>query len=472
MRTKGFIFFLTLAMLMGIFPVNAMAFSDVDLSRVKFSTGKETLLFEFGNISIEGELKQEYPFTREDIDKIVGDTLRATGLTESDIKSANSKVEKARRATDFTQEDIERIKENIFVSMETVPAAGNVAALLRMIDGCMKSSSWDDIGTASADLLEKAMTAKVKETASGFVDRAGELGENVNKRFEWMENLTAIVTFSDMLADAQAHDRQKWQDIAAGAEAKRLLNDFYEVLEDKIENYKNKSDKAGWSIVFDEAMDNRRFTFFGVDDNDQYWYLNMTLKQINTNEYGSIAGDYEGEYTVTAEHIMTGFTSRADEALLHMDEIGDGIKKLLNTPEVNAELKATSKGSAYISRTISGSCKATIEESGNINLTLHEDKDETQVNITGVAAELKLSFDGSGVIKNEGTMPFQISADKEEIKISGMTYKMTGKSELPSGQNFNFSQTLGGGGAFTVGWDDNIWKPWNGTQKTLKFAGN
>jgi hypothetical protein len=168
---------------------------------------------------------------------------------------------------------------------------------------------------------------------------------------------------------------------------------------------------------------------------------------------------------------MTGFTSRADEALLHMDEIGDGIKKIMNSPGVKSNLKATSKGSAFISRTISGTCEATIEDSGNINLSLHEDKDETQISISGVAAELTLSYDGSGVIKNEGTMPFQISADKEEIRVSGLTYKMTGKSELAEGQSFNFSQTLGGGGEVTVGWDDNIWKPWNGTQQTLKLAG-
>lgn len=380
-------------------------------------------------------------------------------------------MEKARRATDFTQEDIERIKENILVSMETVPEAGNVAAILRMIDSCMKSSSWDDIDTASADLLEKGMTAKVKETASGFIDRAGELGENVNKRFEWMEIITSIVTFSDMLADAQSYDRQKWLDIAAGAGAKRLLNNFYEALQDKIENYKNKSDKAGWSIVFDEAMDMRTFSFFGVDDNKQYWYLNMKLKQINTNEYGSIAGDYEGEYTLSAEHEMTGFTSRANEALLHMNEIGDGIKKFMNSPSAKSEFKTTSKGSAFISRTISGSCNATIDESGNINLSLHQENDETSVNISGMAAELKISYDTSDMIKNSGTIPFQISANEEEIIVSGMTYKIKGKSELSPGQTFDFSTTLGGGWTVKAGWDDNIWKPWNGTQKKLKFKG-
>jgi len=453
-----------------VFPVDARAFSNIDLSRVKFSTGEEKLLFEFGNVSIEGKLQQEIPFTKEEIDKIVGETLQAKRLTELNIKEANDKVEKAHRASEFTKEDMERIKQNLLTTAEVSPVPEDPVTVFKVIDKYMSTSSWDDIGTASADLLEQSMTAKVKETASGFVDRAGELGKNVNLANEWMGTLNSIISFCEMLADEQTHSRQKWQDIADGAEAKRLLNDFYEALQDRIENYKNKSDKAGWSIVFDEAMDKRTFSFFGVDDNHQYWYLNMKLKQINTNEYGSIAGDYEGEYTISVEHEMTGFTSRADEALLHMDEIGEGIKKIMNRPGVKSNLKATSKGSAFISRTISGTCEATIDDSGNINLSLHEDKDKTQISISGIAAELTLSFDGSGVIKNEGTIPFQISADKEEIKVSGMTFKMTGKSELSSGQSFDFSQTLGGGGEITAGWDDNIWKPWNGTQKTLKFA--
>ncbi|NCC69066.1 MAG: hypothetical protein EOM14_12895 [Clostridia bacterium] len=334
----------------------------------------------------------------------------------------------------------------------------------------MSTTSWDDIGTASADLLEQSMTAKVKETASGFVDRAGELGENVNKRFEWMEMITSVVTFSDMLADAQTYDRQKWQDIAAGAEAKRLLNDFYEALQDGIENYKQKSDKAGWSIDFSQAVsDERVFTFFGVSGNYQYWYLDMLMSQKSTNEYGSVAGEYEGHFTIRAKNLMEGFQSNAGEAIKHMGAFGDGIQKFLNkNPE--SKLTTASAGSASVYRTISGSCQATVDESGNINLSLQQEQDETSVNISGMAAELKISYDTSGTIKNEGTMPLQISADEEEITVSGVTYKISGKSELTPGQSFDFSTTLGGGSVKT-GWDDNIWKPWNGTQKTLKFAG-
>ena len=88
-----------------------------------------------------------------------------------------------------------------------------------------------------------------------------------------------------------------------------------------------------------------------------------------------------------------------------------------------------------------------------------------------MAAELKISYETSGMIENEGTMPLYISADEEKITVSGMTYQIMGKAELPSGESFDFSKVLGGGGTVETGWDDTIWEPWDSTKKTLKFAG-
>lgn len=101
-RKKLSCFLLVLTMLVVIFPAEAMASSNIDLSRVKLSSGSEKLIFEFGDIQIEGEVRQKVPFTQAEIDKLVKETLKEQGLTELDIKEANDKVEKARRAADFT----------------------------------------------------------------------------------------------------------------------------------------------------------------------------------------------------------------------------------------------------------------------------------------------------------------------------------------------------------------------------------
>ncbi|NLT58149.1 MAG: hypothetical protein GXX99_04220 [Clostridiales bacterium] len=85
-------------------PVGAAAYSNVDLSRVEFSSGSEPLVFTFGDVQIDGELHQAFPFTEAEIEKLVREALEEAGLTELDIKEANAKVEKARRAATFTKE--------------------------------------------------------------------------------------------------------------------------------------------------------------------------------------------------------------------------------------------------------------------------------------------------------------------------------------------------------------------------------
>jgi hypothetical protein len=472
MRKKISCFLLAVAMLVIIYPAEARASSNIDLSRVKLSSGSKQLEFEFGGVKLEGEVRQKVPFTKAEIDRLVKEALKDAGLTELDIKEANDKVEKARRASDFTKEDIERIKQNLLTSMETVPAAGNAATLLGTIDKYMSSTSWDDIGTASADMLEQAMTEQVKETASGFVDRAGELGENVNLANEWIGALTSIVSFCDMLADEQAHDRQKWQDIADGAEAKRLLNSFYEALQDKIDRYKQKSDKAGWVIDFEQAMSRRVFTFFGAGNNYQYWYLDMNMEQKSTNEFGSIAGEYEGRYTIRAEQDMgEGFQKQTDVVFRHLDSkgvLGAGVKVIISQMSgagFPTSFKPGAAGEAYIDRTISGTCEATIAESGEITLSLHEDNDETMVNISGVTAELTSTIKRSNV-NAKMAITFELYASKEELMVRGTTTETSG---VAGGRGFGFSENLSGGSK--AGWDENIWKPWDGTQKKLKLAG-
>ncbi len=471
MRKRLRCFLIAMVILTVAFPVEASAYSNIDLSRVKFSSGSEKLVFQFDSVKIEGEVRQLVPFTKEEIDRIVKETLKETGLTELDIKEANTKVEKARRASEFTKEDLERIKENLLTTMDTTPA-GDAATVLKVIDRYMKSTSWDDIGTASADLLEESMTDQVKDTASGFVDRAGEMGKNVNLAYEWMGKLTSIMNFCEMLADEQAHSRQKWQDIADGAEAKRLLNRFYEALQEKIDAYKSKSDQAGWSINFSQAMGMRTFTFFNVGNNHQYWYLDMTMKQKNTNEFGSIAGEYEGVYAIRATHDMTeGFQKQTGEVFQHLDSkgvLGPGTKVIIsqmNAAGFPTEWKSGSAGKVKIERTISGTCKATIDESGEITLSLSEDQDSTSVDISGVTGDLKSTIKKSGVNATT-TLTFELYANKENLMLRGNAVKTAGSAY---GYGFGDTENLTGGSK--AGWDKNIWKPWDGTQKTLKLAG-
>lgn len=385
-------------------------------------------------------------------------------LSEDDIEKANREVEKAKRASEFTKEDYERVKKNMLTTLSAVPA-GKVPSVLANITRYMNSSSWDDIGTASAEVLENSMKDWVKETASGFLNEAGQLGKNVSVSHKAAERLLSIEKFCQMMVDEHARTKQKWKDIADGANAKRLLNEFYYKLQREIESYKRESDEIGWQINFSDAAVGRNFTFYGVDSNYQTWFVDIRMGQMSTNEFGSVAGSYEGIFSMSAEHEMSNFELRAHEAILNMGEVGTAIRKMKETPGYTVNLKTVSPGSAYISRTISGTCTAVIKENGEIILSLEEEKDETSVIISEMEVEMDYSLAGSQIFKAGGKIDFQIWANKEEIEIGGVNANIFLESP-----DVDFSHDISGSGSVKVGWDKEIWKHWDDAEKKLEYA--
>lgn len=456
---------LIVPLLICLYSSNALASPHIDLSRVKFSSGSEPLVFKFGDISLDGRVHQIFPFTEQEINKLVKETLKSMNTTELEIMEANKKVERAKRASEFTQEDLQRVKDNFIKSMKVVPPAGKAADILKIIDDYMDSSSWDDIGTASVDLLEGQVTDWVKNTAGGFVDKAGELAKNAKKGKEWAGKLTLITSFCEMLADEHARTKQKWKDIADGANAKRFLNEFYYALQRKIDSYKSKSDRAGWVIDFHYAMGGRNFTFFGVDSNYQTWYMDMRLEQTQKDELGSAVGHYKGYFVINAKHEMSNFLSRAHEAIRHMEGFDTAIKSIESKPGYTLTLTTSSKGQAYIGRTISGTCEATIEESGNIIFSMNEENDDTIVEISGISVNMSYSAVNSPGLKGIGDIQFNFSAQEENIIVDSATGKIG--AIMPKG---GFSHALSASGSHSVGWDNTIWKAWDGTEKKLEHA--
>jgi hypothetical protein len=467
-KTSCFLLVVIVIVTIGLIPARAFASPHIDLSRIKFSSGREPLVLESGSLSFQGEVSQVFPFTKEEIDKIVMETLKAKKLTMLDIKEANAAVEKARRASEFTKEDVDRFKENMLTTLKTVPASSNVADVLKFIDDYMDSSSWEDVGNTSVDYLENTMADWVKDTASGFVDKAGFLGKSITESKSWLGKLNTILSFCDMMANEHMRTKQKWKAIADGANAKRLLNDFYSTLQSRIDSYKSRSDRAGWIINFNEAMDGRNFTFFGVDSNYQTWDLTMYMKkkvdQSGKNDFGSVIGDYEGYYIITAEHELSNFRSRAHEAIRNMKEFGEAIQKIENTPGYSVRLSTSSKGKAYIDRVISGDCTATIDKTGEITFNLDQKNDDTRVSISGIEVLMDYST-GGGMFKSGGKVTFQISAKEENIVIGGVSNTLSATAP-----DFNFSHVISGTGSVSVGWDDQIWQPWDDTEKVLRYG--
>lgn len=464
--------FRTLAMVllvMHLFTASVSGLTGIDLSRIKFSVGEKPVYFKFGNLKIEGALRQVYPFTEKEITDMVYKILKSMGLTQLDIVELNRAVEKAKRAADFTKEDYERIKENIIITISTVPEAGSAANILSVINQYMSSSSWSDIGTVSVDLLTNSLNEKVKETASGYIEeKFGDIGEDFVKDASWGEKLASIVYFCDMLADEYAHDKQKWHDIAQGAIAKRKLNEFYDKLQDEVDAYRFKSNEAGWNIDFDHAKTHRIFTFFEVDNNLQFWSLDMLLKQNATDEYGSIVGTYEGEFIMVAQHDMNAFTSGIDEAVKEFKPV----KQFINTmgSVFKPSYKKASDGSADIERVIGGTAKAEIDKYGEIHFSLDENNSETMVEFKNILVNISLNTGTDADKYVELYMESEISNKEEDVLVTfSSMHTNTDRTRQLYPMSAPRNAEFNAGGSGSAGWDDNIWSPWDGTEKTLSF---
>lgn len=196
----------------------------------------------------------------------------------------------------------------------------------------------------------------------------------------------------------------------------------------------------------------------------------MHLKQKNTNEYGSIAGEYEGFYSMSAEHDMSSFKSRPDEVLRYLNgkgALGAGITKYIdamNKAGFPIDFKPPAPGKTYISRTISGKCEATISESAEIALSLHEDKDETSVDISGITGTLECTIKESDLDARR-TLDLELLAGGEKLTVKRSPLSGSGTVD---GREFSYSHYAGG--QVDVGWDDSIWRSWKDTEKQLKFA--
>lgn len=456
------------ALILNLFSAPAYAMSGVDMSRIKFSENEKELRFQFGDIIIEGGyVQQVHPFTEAEVEKLARKALSNRGITQLDLVEANRAIEKAKRAVEFTSEDYEEWKENMLTTIGvTGVVPGDVLTAIELANKYMTSKSWDDIGQVSGEFLSDQVKDEIKDTAKGYIGEALNIASDFELIDEWKDKITKIVEFAEVMADSHARTKQKWKDIGDGANAKRLLNEFYTRFQQEVENYMRKSDEAGWIIKFDYRSDYRIFSFFGVPNNDQTWSLNMDMNKIQGDAFGSIAGTYKGVYTVNAEHNMDAFknnTAKAAEKMKPLTQLQkryDANKEFYRTEFVSPE----QNGRVYIGRTICGGCTAVIDKSGEISLTLNEDSDETTVEFSGVMVDLKVTAVNKelGDIFNM-TIPIEISNEKQELFVNGIGINIV---DLQPGLEVD-EQFTGAGGAQSVGWDKQIWKHWDRQEKRL-----
>jgi DNA-directed RNA polymerase subunit F len=449
-------FLLVFSMFTVLLPATTFAVSPVDLSRVKFNTGSQPLVFSFGSVSMHGELRQYLPFTCEEIDKLVDQVLKRMAKTLWDIRLANEAVQKANKAREFTPEDAKRAREDI-IKVLGATGYGSAATVLDALNKYLSTNSWDELGRTATDQLEDSLTGWVKDTAGDMLSNTP--ADVVKKGADIAGKAIAVLDVLIAMEEAQTRTKQKYTDLSKGADARIFLQEFYFRLNDLIQDYKRRSDEEGWHIAFERATasDGRYFTFYGVPGNLQTWALDMTLYQRSTDQYGSAVGEYSGEFYMSVDHEMSNFNRNILTALRNMPDVGKRIAQIESTKGL-PNFALTSQGSTRITRAIFGTATATIDSSGTITLNLTPETDDKIVTIRGFNAETKFSASAPGV-SADISFGCNVSSKDNNLVVELSTTGATGSLGLNTG---------GGAGPVTVPLDTNLWKPWDEGEKTLR----
>lgn len=303
------------------FIASAVIPSGIDISRLRLENKiGHTVQLESGELELKGKLARQTPMTEEELEKLIKEAMEELGI--KNIEQLNEMVEKAKQWDQITKEEVDEFIKDLIKTDGL--ASGIASALIKMVDDFRTNgiSGTDGLFDASMEsfvyfsekYLEQKAAELAKEGLSAGIDyqildetrkQYKKMGDRVGKFVGWAE-------YMKFLAEKYMRDQQKWKEITDAAKAKAQLNNFYDELQKKIDDFKNKNrDKGYWQIEFNHATAQRQnFSFFGVGGNNQTWELTMKLKQTQStgdfsfdaeNVAGSAAGTYEGEYTIKTD---------------------------------------------------------------------------------------------------------------------------------------------------------------------------
>lgn len=131
-------------------------------------------------------------------------------------------------------------------------------------------------------------------------------------------------------SDQYEKDKEKWKNRAASAIAKRMVNDFYDGVEEKLYNI-NSIRFRGWELKIDDIA-YRRFSWNGSEDNIETCNVWMCLKKAD-NKLKDASGVYSGIVHIVFEYDMSGYDAslKNDYLAVYFDnmvlsEVSDGGK--------------------------------------------------------------------------------------------------------------------------------------------------
>ena len=364
---------------------NAEALSpEFDLSRiylknplghkVNLEIGPEgdTLLF-------EGLLSKQVNLTDSEIQAIAMQILVDMGINLLEFKEMQAEV-RASLAPPKAMTPAER-EEFIadLTSMMKLPGyTGEVLGLFNKVAG----------GKTEEEAIKESIIEKVLEEAGpiGALDAVERSWQNYNKR---------------------------WQNFESANKSKRLVDEFYQTLQRRIDDYKAEKGYKG-TVVFKSTATRTGFSFLNSDDsqegnslNTQLWTLEIMLDQKTVTgedtlegslngELGSLAGHYEGSYKLTVKtkfkyfymfpfpnkNTQDNLESLADNIVHICDSVDFTDRRTYSSiiPKFDENYRAT------IDWELQGLCEADLFENGSMVFGVLQDRIESIYNnFTGLS---------------------------------------------------------------------------------------
>lgn len=431
----------TLVLLLLLFPL-LQAFAapgkGVNRERIKEQNLIYPATLSIGSMSFRGRISRMDKATDSEIEEAIKKALDEMGLTELEVGEAQALVEKVAKDEELTKEDVDAVMDNLF----KLAGVDSLAELLKVMFGDSSKSFTEAMADYAAD--------EVKGKALDWI--LEQIAEGGSEVFSVATKLLDMVVIS---MDQYEKDQQKWKNRVDAANAERMLNEFYDKVNETLDNMQGMRSR-GWSLQIEDTA-NRNFTFFGVEGNMETWTVNMLLKKFDTGDNVSASGTYTGIVSITVEYEMSEYDKGFKDWCINKSGFYD----------------------TYI---------AAVSAAGKLKLDASDDYEKTYIhrNLTGDNFSTSLSVP---VAKGQSVRSQLSFSDFEDIKDIAIQHKITvlaklsGKVKMTHDYELQYSSeneealsvnttsnvtVTAGGKTITntstdkqkVKWDSSIWEQW------------
>ena len=426
--------------------------------------------------------KMGVPINDADLGELVQKVLDEMGIDDAD--SIDRLVELIAKLDQEVAPDVKRMIDNLLTTLGVVPRVGSVATALGIIwnlyNGAYGSMILDavqtGVGVGGSKLLEYFANIQVDiwaknwtplEKSAGlsslFLGSAVENATLLTKLSEGLvtaNTLVSLVRFLNMCADEWMRDQKKWQDRSDSMIAKRLLNLFYEKLEDAVRDYMNKH-KDAYAIRFNSAMCFKNFPMYGTE-NIEGWTLDMTLF-MEEGDPRYVSGIYTGDFRIKIDYDLSVLHENLKTAVWYMDGLRENyssVEKLYSSKIFqHPTTTVNSPGTSNVTRELTGRASAVVNIGNGVHpIVMNTVLDRRVATVKGIDITLHMEYVHNEALYSGGiSWSFMLSANSENFTKSD--YEMRNYMDhhggmpvappvldLPPQTTFNFP------------WPDSIWE--------------